>query len=97
MERPVAGARIGGGFEPAAGRQDVGPAILIDIAHADPVAVAPVADDVRDECAIPDLVPRLRRTVLLRDHLVRLAVVVHIGEDGELDVEARMNLRLLPR
>jgi len=43
-----------------------------------------------------DLVPRLAGAVLLGDDLVGLAVVVHVGEDRELDVESFVNRRQLP-
>jgi hypothetical protein len=96
VERPTAGARICRRFEPAARCQDVCPPVIINISRPDAVAVAPIADDVSGECALPHLVPRLRCAILLRDDLVRLAVVVDVRQDRELDVEARMDLRFLP-
>jgi len=60
------------------------------------VAVALIADLVRDPRTVLHLVPSLRRAVLLRDDLVGLAIVVHVGEHGELDVEAGVDVRFLP-
>jgi hypothetical protein len=52
---------------------------------------------VRDPGAVLRFVPRLSGAILLREDLVRLAVVVHVGKDGELDVEAFVDHRLLPQ
>ncbi len=96
MERPVAGSRIGGCLEPAARREDVVALVAVDVAGADAVPVGRGADDVRDPGLVLDLVPRLPGTVLLGDDLVGLAVVVHVGEGRELDVESFVNRRQLP-
>ena len=54
------------------------------------------ADDVRDPGLVLDFIPGLAGAVLLREDFLRLAVVVEIGDDGELDVEAGMDRRGLP-
>ena len=89
-------ARIGGRLEPAARRQDVVALVAVDVAGADAVAVGAIADDVRDPGLVLDFVPGLAGAVLLRDDLLRLAVVVDVGEHRELDVEAVVDRRFLP-
>ena len=87
MERPVPGARIGRRLEPAARRQDVVALVAVDVAGADAVAVAAVADDVRDPRLVLDFIPGLAGAVLLREDFLRLAVVVEIDEDRELELK----------
>ena len=97
MERPVPCARIGRRLEPAARRQDVVALVAVDVARADAVAVGAIADDVRDPGLVLDFVPGLARAVLLREDFLRLAVVVEIDEQRELDVEAFVDRRLPSR
>ena len=96
MERPVPRARIGRRLEPAARRQDVVALVAVDVARADAVSVAAIADDVRHPRLVLDFVPGLAGAVLLRQDFLRLAVVVEIDEQRELDVEAFVDRRFLP-
>ena len=88
--------RIGRRFEPPSGRQDVSPFVPVDVAGSDAMSVTLVTDHVGDPRAVLRLVPGLRRAVLLGDDFVRVPVVVHVGEDGKLDVEAGMDVGFLP-
>ena len=96
MERPVRGARIGRRLQPPSWRQDVVALVAVHVASADAVTVGGRADDMRDPGLVLDFIPGLAGAVLLREDFLRLAVVVEIGDDGELDVEAGMDRRGLP-
>ena len=88
MERPVARARIGGRLEPAARREDVVALVAVDVAGADAVPVGAIADDVRDPGLVLDFVPACPVPFSCARISLRLAVVVDVGEERELDVEA---------
>ena len=94
--RPRTRARIGGCLEPTTRRQDVVAFVAIDVADANAVAVRPIADHMLHPGAAAHFEPGLRRAVLLRDDLERPAVVVDVGEHGELHVAAAVTSDLLP-
>src|SRR5687767_14665344 len=96
MIGPAGGARIRGRLEPAARRQDVITAVLVHVAGADAVAVAAIADRVLDPGPVLDFIPGLAGAVLLGKDFARLPVVVQVGENGELHVEAGVDRRLDP-
>ena len=100
MELPLAGgAHIFGRFEPALGREDVVAPVAIDIAHADAVAVALVADDVFHPLAILQFEPCERNigAVELGEQFLLLAVVVEVHQEGEFGGAAGIDFVDCPR
>ncbi len=70
-------------FQPAFWREDIVAAVSVDVAHADAVAVAVVADDVLHHAAVSIfLVPGQRAIVSkLRQNLFCFAVVVEVHQE----------------
>src|ERR1039458_8863445 len=58
MPLPRAGARVGRGFEPTLGSDDVVAAIAVHVTHADAMSPTLGADDVLDELAVLRFIPR---------------------------------------
>src|SRR3954447_25077626 len=93
VELPGAAARVRRRFEPAAGRQDIVAAILVDVARADTVPEGMVRHLMCDELSVARLVPRQWRVGIAEfgEHLAGLAIVIEIHDEGELHIEARLD------
>ena len=90
MKGPLAISRVGRGFEPALGSNDVGAAVAVHVARADAVTVAVRADDVSRPlgvgAAAGDLVPGERKILVakLGEQLGRLPGVQQVDEESKL-------------
>src|SRR5580692_8270917 len=100
MKLPVGGARIGRRFEPSERSDDVVPAVTVQVAHADPVAVAAGAYHALHKGPVLYFKPRQRVLHLmaapLREHFAGLAVVIEIHQERELDAMAVFDRVFLP-
>src|SRR6476660_8122248 len=102
MDNPLAFPRIRGRFEPAPGRDDVVPSILIDIAQADSVAVAVRADDVTHPFGVTafanQFIPGHGKIFVseLREELFGLSRVHKVNQENKFDRGARLNYGFPP-
>src|SRR5207249_11652576 len=87
MQSPLAASRVGRGFEPALGSDDVRTAVAVDVARADAVAVAVRADDMsrpfRVGAAAGDFVPGEGKLLVtkLGQQLGRLSRIQQVDQE----------------
>src|SRR4051812_17188979 len=99
VKRPFSGwARVGRGFEPALRRDDIVPAVSVEITGTDTVAVALRTHDMLDPLASSQFEPSEGNfgPVEFGKKLKRLSVVIQIDQKRELRWSARVDLGGLP-
>src|SRR5215469_16691746 len=100
MKFPITASRIGRSFEPSQWSNNVVPAVAIYVSYANAVPIASRTHPVFHKRAVADFKPGQRILHLmaapLRKNFARLAIVVQVHQEAELDAVAVFDQVLFP-